>query len=79
MQEDVAHGYGVDAGVGGAGFARGHLPGARFADLVGVFYLLEGDPFGFRRGQVRDAGDDGFLGFGRHREGAAMGARRGGL
>lgn len=71
-EEDVAHGDGVDARLGGARLAHGRLPGARLAGLVGVGDALERDPPGLVDGEVFDGGDDGLLGFGCHGEGTVV-------
>ncbi|CRK17454.1 hypothetical protein BN1708_012060 [Verticillium longisporum] len=62
VEEDVAHGDGVDAGLARR-LARGDLPGARLADLIDVVDLFQRHPAGVSRGEVRDLGDDGLLRF----------------
>lgn len=68
MQEDVAHGDCVDAPRRRGSrrrtrLARRDFPEARLAGLVDVVDLLQGDPFGGLRGEVRDGCDVRFLGF----------------
>ncbi|KAI9155599.1 oxidoreductase [Paramyrothecium foliicola] len=67
VQQDVAHGHGVDAGLAPR-LAGGHLPGARGADLVGVLDLLQRHPLGLAGRELRHPGDDGFLCCVRHAE-----------
>lgn len=76
-EENVANGYGVDA-AGRGGFADGGFPGAGGGGGVDVGDAFEGEPFRFGDGEVLDGGDGGFLGGGRHGEGAAGGGGGGG-
>ncbi|KIH86370.1 hypothetical protein SPBR_08657 [Sporothrix brasiliensis 5110] len=69
MAQNIAHGDGVDTRLA-AGLARGDLPGAALAGLVDILDTLESEPASFGRLEVVNAGDDGFLGLGRHGEGA---------
>lgn len=70
VQEHVANGHGVDAGLTPR-LAGRDLPRAVLARLVGVLELLERDPSGFGGGQLCHLVDDWFLGLLRHAEGSA--------